>query len=171
MAYRWVLSPRWRLDWRHPDASLAQDSAQPLDAVRDYFGEKVARSSTPTPTPYTPIPLPLLTKVALYFAFLEAISRDLAVPAAVGLLMLLLQAAYGTTEQPLLPLYSASLLLWAPWVEQNWRRQEHRLAARWATADFEEEEPHRHEFRGARHRGVHRPPPPPSSNSNMRYNW
>ena len=40
--YRWVLSRRWRLDWRHPDASLAQDSAQPLDAVRDYFGEKVA---------------------------------------------------------------------------------------------------------------------------------
>ena len=67
---RWVLSRRWRLDWRHPDASLAQDSAQPLDAVRDYFGEKVG----------------------LYFAFLEAISRDLAVPAAVGLLMLLLQA-------------------------------------------------------------------------------
>ena len=76
-------------------------------------------------------------------------------PAAVGLLMLLLHAAYGTPEQPLLPLYSATLLLWAPWVQQNWTRQEHRLAARWATADFEEEEPHRHEFRGERHRGFY----------------
>ncbi len=36
----WVLSRRCALDWRHPDASLADGSTQPLDKIRDYFGEK-----------------------------------------------------------------------------------------------------------------------------------
>ena len=109
----------------------------------------------PSPSPDASPP-PLSPQVGLYFAFLESVTRDLAVPALIGLLMQVLSALCGGAEDnPLLPLYAVSLLLWAPWLQQNWRRQEHRLAAKWAVADYEEEEPNRREFAGERTRGVY----------------
>ena len=122
----WVLSRRWWLGF-DLNRSLAEHSVVPLDGVRDYFGEKVG----------------------FYFAFLESTTRDLLVPAVLGLLMWLVGWAYGSEEEnPLLPLYSVCVLLWATWLVQNWRRQEMRLAHRWNVTDFEEEEKERHEFRG-----------------------
>eukprot|EP00966_Prymnesium_polylepis_P013103 302166-Prymnesium_polylepis.1 len=71
-------------------APMALVPRQPLDEVRDYFGEKIA----------------------LYFAFIESLTVALLVPSVVGFVVLFASVAYGSSDNPLSPLYSLVVLVW-----------------------------------------------------------
>ena len=82
---------------------------QPLDQIRDYFGERLA----------------------LYFAFLQHLTRSLLLPGLVGLFVVLGSFWYGTVDNPLAPAYSVFIMVWTPWFAKTWRREEAQLAFRW----------------------------------------
>ncbi|EIW81754.1 DUF590-domain-containing protein [Coniophora puteana RWD-64-598 SS2] len=75
-----------------------------LDRIRSQFGDSVA----------------------LYFHFLEAYTRALAVPAALGFAFYFLGTPYSA-------LYSSLLLLWSIGFVEWWRLQERKLSVRWCT--------------------------------------
>jgi len=93
--------------WLHAQCSWWPD--QPLDQIRDYFGERLA----------------------LYFAFLQHLTRSLLLPGLVGLFVVLGSFWYGTVDNPLAPAYSVFIMVWTPWFAKTWRREEAQLAFRW----------------------------------------
>ena len=78
-----------------------------LDEIRDYFGEEIA----------------------IYFAFVQALTRSLLYPSCVGLVAVVGGWAYGSADNPLCPLYSLFILVWVTWFVKAWTREEARLAA------------------------------------------
>ena len=83
----WCLAPlRW---W--PD--------QPLDDIKDYFGERLT----------------------LYFAFVQHLTRALLLPSAVGAIVIGYGFMYGSVDNPLTPVYSLFMMLWLPSFAKSWR--------------------------------------------------
>lgn len=121
------LMKRWAL------APLRAWPDQPLDEIRDYFGEQIA----------------------MYFAFVQALTRSLIVPSAVGLVAVAGSLIYGTPDNPLCPLYSLFILFWITGFCKMWRQEEARLAFRWNVEHFESTERERPEFRGPLARGFY----------------
>ena len=113
-------------------ASVKWWPSQPLDEVRDYFGERVA----------------------LYFAFVQHLTRAMLLPSAVGAVAIAYGFVYGSIDNLFTPLYSLFVMIWMPWFCKSWRREEAWLAYRWNVEDFEETERQRPEFRGPKQRGA-----------------
>ena len=107
-------------------APLQREPDQPLDEIRDYFGEQIA----------------------LYFAFVQSLTTSLIAPSIVGAITVLAMLVYGSADNPLCPLYSVFILLWVANFCKTWRREEARLAFRWNVEDFESTERERTNFRG-----------------------
>ena len=101
--------------------------------VRDYFGEEIA----------------------IYFAFVQTLTSSLIAPSLVGLIAVGGIFVYGTSDNPLCPLYSVFILLWINGFCKAWRREEARLAFRWNVEDFEETERERPAFMGPMARGFY----------------
>ena len=107
---------------------------QPLDDIRDYFGERIA----------------------FYFAFVQHTCSWLVPLAVLGALVLLSALLYfGSMDNPLIPLYSVCTLLWWNVVLKTWRRAQARLAFRWHSEDFAERERTRADFQGPEARGFY----------------
>ena len=108
---------------------------QPLDEIKEYFGERIA----------------------LYFAFLQCLTRSLLVPGLAGLFVAFVGLFYGSPDNPVTPFYSVLIMLWLPWFAKAWRREEAQLAYRWNVEDFEATERVRPQFRGELARGFYSP--------------
>ena len=121
------LMERWAM------APLKVYPEQPLDDVRDYFGERIA----------------------FYFAFAQTLTRSLIAPSIVGFIAVCGIFVYGSPDNPLCPLYSMFILLWITGFCKQWRREEARLAFRWNVEDYEETERTRREFKGPLARGFY----------------
>jgi len=105
---------------------------QPLDEVKEYFGERIG----------------------LYFAFMQHLVRCLVLPSCVGAAVLLgglyLDHAYGeeVMDNHLSAAYSMFTLVWISCVAKLWRNTEARLAFEWSAQEHEASEGERPEFRG-----------------------
>eukprot|EP00298_Acanthocystis_sp_HF-20_P016455 c21486_g1_i1.p1 GENE.c21486_g1_i1~~c21486_g1_i1.p1 ORF type:complete len:747 (-),score=296.37 c21486_g1_i1:59-2164(-) len=106
-------------------------SPQPLDDIRDYYGEKIA----------------------LYFAFLGHYTRALISLSIVGCIAQLFQLINNDLDHVSVPIYCVFLALWSTiWLEL-WKRAQVTWAFQWDVMDFEEEEEIRPEFVGVIKRG------------------
>ncbi|KAG7351314.1 calcium-activated chloride channel-domain containing protein [Nitzschia inconspicua] len=99
---------------------------QPLDAVEDYFGEKVT----------------------FYFAWLQHCARHLFVLSFFSLIMTLCQLTTDNVDHPLRPFYAMGVMLWTFMVLINWRKRSNYLAYRWGSMDHKVQETTRPEFHG-----------------------
>jgi hypothetical protein len=99
---------------------------QPLDAVEDYFGEKVT----------------------FYFAWLQHCAHHLFVLSFFGLIMALCQVSTDNFDHPLRPYYAMVVMLWTFIVLINWRKRSNFLAYRWGSMDQQVQETTRPEFHG-----------------------
>lgn len=114
-------------------AKLKLVPSQPLDDVRDYFGEEIA----------------------MYFAFFGAFTRSLLLPTSFALVVLVSSLWYGSMDSPLGPAYAFVVLVWVALFAKAWRREEALLAWRWNVEDLELKESERLEFRGTPARGFY----------------
>ena len=94
-----------------------------LDFIADYYGEKFA----------------------FYLAWLIHYTHWLMYPAAVGLILFIIQIAhwlssdvtfFDATDSALNPLYSIFIALWSTFFVESWKRKEAYLANRWDVRDF-----------------------------------
>ncbi len=99
---------------------------QPVDAVKDYLGEKIA----------------------LYFTFLGHYTTWLMTPALIGLVAQLVVAGTGNFSHPILPFYAILVALWSVFMLEFWKRKEKLTAFRWGMEDFESTQLDRPEFNG-----------------------
>jgi hypothetical protein len=99
---------------------------QPLDAIEDYFGEKVT----------------------FYFAWLQHCARHLFVLSFFGLIMCFCQISNDNFDHPLRPVYAMGVMLWTFMVLINWRKRSNFLAYRWGSMDHKVQETTRPEFHG-----------------------
>ncbi|KAL0562287.1 hypothetical protein IC582_002739 [Cucumis melo] len=90
----------WALNWW-------DITGQPIDEIYSYFG----------------------AKIALYFAFLGMYTRWMLFPAALGLILHLVE--FGSMRLLALPIFFISIILWAIMFSQFWRRKNSALIARW----------------------------------------
>lgn len=90
----------WALNWW-------DFTGQPIDEVYSYFG----------------------AKIALYFAFLGMYTRWMLFPAALGLILQLVE--FGSLRLLVLPIFFVSIIIWAIMFSQFWRRKNSALIARW----------------------------------------
>lgn len=109
--------------------------AQPLDKIRDYYGERIA----------------------IYYAFVEELTNALAYPAVVGVLLFIVSLVWfeGSNDNPFTPFYSFQILVWITYFCKMWRRTEAVHAVHWNVSDFRETERPRHEFDGDMERGFY----------------
>lgn len=107
----------------------------PLDAVRDYFGEKVA----------------------MYFAFLSNYTSMLLVPAIVGLIVFLVSLSTGRTESAFNTWFGFVLAVWITVFLEFWKRKSNVLSFRWGTQDFEAREETSSDFLGVMSYGFNTP--------------
>eukprot|EP00002_Diphylleia_rotans_P018600 TRINITY_DN359_c0_g6_i1.p1 TRINITY_DN359_c0_g6~~TRINITY_DN359_c0_g6_i1.p1 ORF type:complete len:691 (-),score=174.98 TRINITY_DN359_c0_g6_i1:495-2567(-) len=98
---------------------------QPIDKVRDYFGEYVA----------------------VYFAWLGFYTKCLVPLSLFGFIVLIVQIA-DEVDNVLVPVYCIFLSLWATFFLEFWKREQATLAWRWNSAGVEEDEPVRPNFQG-----------------------
>lgn len=99
---------------------------QPLDAIEDYFGEKVT----------------------FYFAWLQHCARHLFVLSFFGLIMTFCQISTDNFDHPLRPVYAVVVMLWTFMVLINWRKRSNYLAFHWGSMDHKVQETTRPEFHG-----------------------
>ena len=116
-------------------APLKLTVEQPLDKVRDYYGEEIA----------------------MYFAFMQELTNALFYPGVVGLLLFIVSLVWfeGSNDNPFTPFYSFQILVWITYFCKMWRRTEAVHAVRWNVSDFRETERPRHEFDGDMERGFY----------------
>lgn len=126
-----VLVPAW-LPWS------VKSWKQPIDAIREYFGEKIA----------------------MYFSFLGHLTTYLLPIGIVGLVVMLdvigestdengnYSVAYGLGHARLIPLFGLLIALWSQILLEYWKRKESTNAMMWGMSNFEESERNRHEFEG-----------------------
>jgi len=101
---------------------------QPIEDVREYYGEEVA----------------------LFFVFNGYLMTMLWVPAAVGLLVglleLIAEVEDGTVDNPFIPLYAIYISMWAVQFVSGWKRIELAYQMEWGTVDLEPPEDDRTAF-------------------------
>jgi len=101
---------------------------QPIEQIREYFGEKIA----------------------LYFVFLGFYTTMLWIPALCGVVLTFTQmySRYktGSMDNPWVPLYCCFITIWAIAFTAGWKRLERSYQYEWDTLAFEEEEEDRREF-------------------------
>ncbi|XP_074312415.1 anoctamin-like protein At1g73020 [Silene latifolia] len=90
----------WALNWW-------DFTAQPIDDIYLYFG----------------------TKIAIYFAFLGMYTRWLLFPAALGIVLRIVD--FGSLEFLVLPVFFICIISWAVFFFQFWKRKNYALLARW----------------------------------------
>mgnify|MGYP000846242841 CR=1 FL=1 len=119
--------------WVSPPLKLTVN--QPLDRVRDYFGERIA----------------------FYYAFTEELTNAILYPAAMGAVLFIVSQIWynGSTDNMFTPMYSMFILVWITYFLKRWRRAEARLAAHWHVVDYRETERQRKEFEGDEARGFY----------------
>eukprot|EP01023_Acetabularia_acetabulum_P030851 TRINITY_DN29039_c0_g1_i5.p1 TRINITY_DN29039_c0_g1~~TRINITY_DN29039_c0_g1_i5.p1 ORF type:complete len:543 (-),score=74.26 TRINITY_DN29039_c0_g1_i5:5-1633(-) len=100
----------------------------PVDAVRDYYGEKVA----------------------MYYAWMNYLTIWMIVPGILGGLLHLEMRFSGVSvdDNHLVPFFSLFIVIWAVSFIKSWRRQAMILALEWNTLEFESVKVIRPEFRG-----------------------
>ena len=108
---------------------------QPLDRVRDYFGERIA----------------------FYYAFTEELANAIRYPGTMGVVLFIVSEVWfdGSTDNMFTPMYSMFILVWITYFLKRWRRAEARLAAHWHVVDYRETERQRKEFEGDEARGFY----------------
>lgn len=99
---------------------------QPLDKIKDYFGERIG----------------------LYFAFLQHYTHALYYPAILGLITFAAELLQRTIQSTLQPYFTVFMVLWNTVFIENWKRKQARLAMEWGVNNFEEEEVDRPQFHG-----------------------
>jgi len=100
---------------------------QPLDEIRDYFGEKVA----------------------FYFAFLQTYCRWLVFPSLVGFILFFWQVGENRVDIDVLPFFGLGMALWATLFLEFWKRREAELRCDWGMTNYESQEGTRPEFTGS----------------------
>eukprot|EP00298_Acanthocystis_sp_HF-20_P010790 c19048_g2_i1.p1 GENE.c19048_g2_i1~~c19048_g2_i1.p1 ORF type:complete len:776 (-),score=283.97 c19048_g2_i1:55-2343(-) len=105
---------------------------QPLDSIRDYFGEKIA----------------------MYFAFLGHYTVWLISLSIFGLIAQICQFVTNDADHPIVPFYCLLLSLWTTLYLESWKREQVTRAFLWDVQDFEEEEKIRPEYIGDASEGV-----------------
>jgi hypothetical protein len=98
---------------------------QPLDAIEDYFGEKVT----------------------FYFAWMQHSSIHLLFLAFFGMIVFFCQVSIDYNHW-LRPWFSLAVMIWTFIVLLNWRKRSNYLAYRWGSMDYKEAETVRPEFYG-----------------------
>eukprot|EP01043_Picozoa_sp_COSAG02_P023781 COSAG02_NODE_1279_length_13487_cov_7.611696_12_plen_1124_part_00 len=115
----------------HPGNEPRQQLAmlwQPIDEIRDYFGDHVA----------------------LYFAWMELYTRALFWPAGLGCFGMITQFTVDTVDDnPFTIPYSVFFAAWSIVFLSSWKRRENELKFLWGTEGFEARERPRSEFKGA----------------------
>ena len=99
---------------------------QPLDAIEEYFGEKVT----------------------FYFAWLQHCARHLLVLTLLGLIVTIFQLANNNPDHWLRPLFSITVMIWTFLLLLNWKRRSNLLAYSWGSIDYKDKETPRPEFHG-----------------------
>jgi len=109
---------------------------QPIEQIREYFGEKIA----------------------LYFVFLGYYTTMLWIPALCGCMLFVTQiySRYksGSMDNPWVPLYCCFITIWAIAFSAGWKQLEKRYQYEWDTITFEEEEENRREFIQSKHTDI-----------------
>lgn len=111
---------------------------QPLDDIREYFGESVA----------------------FYFAWLGFYTRWLVYASFIGLIPFLVGMGEekGDAEgfdNPITPLYCFFISLWSTTFLEAWKREQSVLAFKWGVVDFEENERPRPQYTGIERAGIY----------------
>ena len=109
--------------WYRQRLSLLPD--QPLDEIRDYFGEEVA----------------------LYFLFLQHLASWQFIPGSIGLVPIAGWVYYGTMDNWLSSVYSVVVLIWCYCFLKYWERHRRKWAYKWNVEHSREEERMRPQFR------------------------
>lgn len=116
---RLELSKKWCFAWY---------SKQPIEDIREYFGEKIA----------------------MYFAWLGYYTTMLWIPALCGALLTITQTwshhTTGSMDNPWVPLYCCFIAIWGIVFTAGWKRLEMAYQHEWDTKSFEETEEERREF-------------------------
>ena len=114
-----ALLKRWVWQWK---------TMQPVEAIREYYGEKIA----------------------LYFIFIGYYTTMLWIPALCGLVLTLTQIwshmHTGSLDNPWVPLYCCFITVWAVVFITGWKRVEQTYQYEWDTLNFEDDEEDRKEF-------------------------
>eukprot|EP00742_Colponemidia_sp_Colp-10_P001240 GILJ01001335.1.p1 GENE.GILJ01001335.1~~GILJ01001335.1.p1 ORF type:complete len:740 (-),score=116.80 GILJ01001335.1:190-2355(-) len=124
------LHERLELEYLHSEWAKAFFKKQPMNRIRDYFGEKIA----------------------LYFGWLGFYTTWLVVPSLAGIVVQI--AYFATTPQSynnwtLYP-FCIFMALWATFFMEFWKRKNASFCLQWGTIGYEEEEMPRPEFYGDR---------------------
>mmetsp|Transcript_9072 Transcript_9072/g.21112 ORF Transcript_9072/g.21112 Transcript_9072/m.21112 type:complete len:722 (-) Transcript_9072:33-2198(-) len=116
---REFLIQNWVWSWKN---------RQPIEEIREYFGEKIA----------------------LYFVWLGYYTTMLWIPALVGIVLTFSQVyshiTTGSMDNPWVPLYSCFITVWAIVFITGWKRIEQTYQYEWDTMTYEEDEEDRKEF-------------------------
>jgi hypothetical protein len=102
---------------------------QPIDEIRDYFGDEVA----------------------LYFAWLGVYTRSLVWPSAFGLFTMIwgaLESGIDPNKNPLTVVYTLFIAIWSVQFLQRWSRRETELRFLWGSEQIAEVQIPRLEFKG-----------------------
>ncbi|KAJ1491027.1 calcium-activated chloride channel-domain-containing protein [Baffinella frigidus] len=104
---------------------------QPLELIREYFGEKIA----------------------LYYTWFGYYITMLFIPGLTGSALFATQMFYfpltGTLENPFTPVYAIVMSIWAAAFAQLWQSLENTRKYQWDTLEFENQESVREEFKEA----------------------
>ena len=92
------------------------------------------------------LPTPRSTQVALYFAFLECLTRWLVVPSLCGLVPMVGWVYYGTMDNWLCSIYSVVVLIWWFLFMKSWHQRNNELAYDWNCEHAREQEKNRFQF-------------------------
>ncbi|CAM9478818.1 unnamed protein product [Ascophyllum nodosum] len=103
-------------------------TAQPLEKIKDYLGEKIA----------------------MYFALIGHYTVWLGPLAIVGVITAIDQLAEWDLNATMVPYFSVFVSFWAVLMLEFWKWKESRLAMRWGMSHFERREQTRAEFKGDR---------------------
>lgn len=126
----WSLVAGMRLkllnEWARPVSK-----PQPLELIREYFGEKIA----------------------LYYTWFGYYITMLFIPGLTGSALFATQMFYfpltGTLENPFTPVYAIVMSIWAAAFAQLWQSLENTRKYQWDTLEFENQESVREEFKEA----------------------
>jgi len=111
--------------WCSLNAFCSFSRGQPLDLIRDYYGEEIS----------------------IYFAFLGLYTTFLFFPAMLGLLTWVVQLTVDH-DTVLVPVYVCFVALWSIVFLEYWKRYQAILQLRWNVREFEDQEVNRIEFSG-----------------------